>query len=865
MNQRSLALAAVLVSTASLHAAEPATCSNQQTPQQIEARINALINAMTPAERIAQLQDRAPAIPRLGLPAYNWWNEGLHGIARNGYATVFPQAIGLAATWDASLLHQIGATVSTEARAKFNQHRTTDSPRYGGLTIWSPNINIFRDPRWGRGQETYGEDPFLTGLLAKQFVQGIQGNDPFYAKADGTAKHFAVHSGPEEGRDSFNATPSQHDLADTYLKAFHELSSRDGANAIMCSYNGINGVPACANTSLLQHTMRDTWGFRGYLVSDCDAVGNIHSYQHYAPDAEHGAAAALHAGVDLNCGSAYKALNGALSQGLVQQQEIDQSLRRLLLARIKLGLLDASGCTPYDKLSLSDVNTPASRQLAYRAAVESMVLLHNNGVLPLDPQRTRVAVIGPNAAALNVLEGNYHGTAKAPVLPLDGIRQTFRHVTYAQGSTLADGVPTPIPSNALRTSLEPNAPAGLNAAYFAEASLTGKPALETQVQQVDFDLDRVGPHPAITSKRFAARWHGYLIPPAAGDYTLRIQVERCWDCTTHDFFRLVLDGKEVVANDGSHENPAEYTLHVTEANKPVSISLELLHSGEDEGITLSWIPPAAPMLQQAKAVAQDSDVVVAFLGLSPLLEGEALKVSLEGFAGGDRTSLALPKAQLDLLAALKQTGKPVVVVLMSGSAIALPPDGLAALLEAWYPGEAAGSAIADVLSGKQNPSGRLPVTFYRSASDLPAFQDYSMKGRTYRYFDKPTLYRFGDGLSYSRFAYSQVKADIDAANSIQASAIVRNTSKRAGDEVVQLYITPPNAEGAPRLTLQGTQRVHLQPGEARTVRFHLSTQQLQHADANGSPVKLSGDYRIFIGSGQPGDKTPGGTATLRLN
>jgi beta-glucosidase len=840
-------------------------CSNQQTPQQIEARIDALIAKMTIAERIAQLQDRAPGIERLGLPAYNWWNEGLHGLARDGYATVFPQAIGLAATWDEPLLHDVGDAVSTEARAKFAAHGSDSSPRYGGLTIWSPNINIFRDPRWGRGQETYGEDPFLTATLGTQFVKGMQGGDPFYLKADATPKHFAAHSGPEEGRDTFNAVVSPHDLADTYLPAFHALITTAHAAALMCSYNEIDGVPSCASEANLDTLVRKQWGFAGYVVSDCDAVGDISGYHHYARDSAEAAADALNAGVDLDCGNTYAALQQSLEQKLTSEAKINQALHRLLLARIHLGMLDPRSCTPYGSIDSTQLDSDAHRTLALRAAEESIVLLKNNGILPLRPSPQRkIAVIGPTADMLKVLEANYHGTALHPVTPLDGLRSAFRKILYAQGSLLAEGVFSPVPRNAFRLNSSAHSSAGLHADYFNTASIGGKPAVQSTVEKIDFDIDQVGFVPSIKTKHYAARWSGFFVPPAAGEYTLRVNVERCWDCTTHDSFRLFVGGKLVLDNQGG-TGESDHAAFQFDNNAPQAIRLDYLHIGEDEGVALEWQPPADALLSQAVETAAKSDVIVAFVGLSPDLEGEALQLRLDGFNGGDRTSLDLPAAQRTLLNRLSALHKPLVVVLTSGSAVnpGIANDNSSAILEAWYPGEAGGEALASILSGQVNPSGRLPVTFYRSVSDLPAFTDYSMAHRTYRYYDGPVLYPFGFGLSYSQFTYSSVRLSahsLKASESMMATVSVTNASQSEGSEVTELYVQPPQVPGAPRLMLRGIQRLSLKAGETRDLTFTLSPEQLSTVDASGARSVVPGTYKLFLGGAQPDLNTSKGVA-----
>ncbi len=818
--------------------------------QAVDERIDGLIGRMTLAERIAQLQDRPPAIPRLQLPEYNWWNEGLHGLARNGYATVFPQAIGLAATWNPRLLEAVGETVSTEARAGFHKHADGDSPRYAGLTVWSPNINIFRDPRWGRGQETYGEDPYLTATLDVAFIRGVQGSDPFFRRADATPKHFVAHSGPEKGRDSFDAGVSPHDLADTYLPAFRAAMTEAKAAAVMCSYNAVDGVPVCASDTLLRDRLRGAWDFKGYVVSDCDAVGDIAEYHHYAADATHAAAAALNAGVDLNCGHTYEALNKAVADGLVTEATINHALHRLLLARAQLGILQSSDCSP---AAAGEIDTPAHRALARQAAEQSIVLLRNDGVLPLK-KGLRLAVVGASADMLSVLEANYHGTASAPVTPLEGLRERYPTLSYAQGSLLAQGVAAPIPRNAFHVGPTAESAEGLRAEYFKQASLEGKAAVETTVPTVDLDLDRVGPAKDISADHYAARWSGFFTPPAPGDYVLQVKMERCWDCTTHDRFTLRVAGEKAVVNAGLSGDPDRLTLHCADT-QPRALTLELLHTGQDEGVSLLWEPSAEVLLQQAESAARDADVVAVFAGLSPDLEGEALGTHLEGFDGGDRTRLELPSTQRSLIRRMLATGKPVVLVLLSGSAIALDADerGAAAVLEGWYPGEEGGRALASVLSGAVNPSGRLPITFYRSADDLPAFTDYSMAHRTYRYFEGEVLYPFGFGLSYTHFSYGKVRLTkkLTAGHSLRATVEVRNTGPVGGAEVVEAYVIPPKLPGAPRLWLAATERIELRAGQRRTVQLVVSPRSLSVVDAQGHRAIEAGRYRLHVGGSQP--------------
>jgi beta-glucosidase len=848
------------------HPAAPLpVCASTLPASDLDRKIDALIAQMTPEERIAQLQDRAPAIPRLGIPAYNWWNEGLHGIARNGHATVFPQAIGLAASFDPALLHAVGTTVSTEARAKFNPHRGEDSARYAGLTIWSPNINIFRDPRWGRGQETYGEDPYLTGQLGVAFVDGLQGPETnFYRRTDATAKHFVAHSGPESIRDGFNSKVTAQDLSETYLRAFHTLTTEDHVSSIMCSYNAVNGVPTCGHDALLGKTVRGDWAFRGYVVSDCDAVGEIADYLHYTDDSVHGSAVALKAGVDLDCGSTYHHLNAALKQGLVNEAEINLALHRLLRTRLQLGMLQPAGCSPYEKIGPEQVDTAASRALALRAAEESMVLLENkNHLLPYNFAGKKIAVIGPTADSIEEIEANYHGTVRNPKTIFEGLRAALPakvEIRYAQGASLAEGLAVPV----ARTALTHDGQPGLIGEYFANTNFEGTAAVRRTDARVDFDLDRIEPAEDV-GPAYSIRWQGLLQPPAAGHYRLRVQMDRCFDCKGHDGYRLWVDGEKKLDDDGSADKRPDSIAFDWSDAKPHAIRLELAHTGEDEGIHLLWEAPAAAQLDEARRIARDADLIIAAVGLSPNLEGEALGIKIPGFNGGDRETLELPASQRTLLAALNELHKPVVVALSSGSAVTpdIAMQKAQAILETWYPGEAGGEALAHLLSGQANPSGRLPVTVYRSVNDLPAFTDYSMAHRTYRYFDGPVAYGFGYGLSYASFSYAKPAVSarrLSAGKSLNVAVTVRNTSAHAGSEVVQLYVKPPAGNGTPRIALTGIERVSLAAKASQRVRFTLAADKLMLADDKGAWRLVPGRYEIYLGGAQPGsEQKPAGS------
>jgi len=818
-------------------------------PDDADQKAARLVAQMTPDEKIAQLQSTAPAIPRLHIPAYDWWSEGLHGLARHGYATVFPQAIGMAASWDTDLLHTVGDVIATQARAKFvatGMHE--DHARYNGLTIWSPNINIFRDPRWGRGQETYGEDPRLTAELAKAFIGGLQGGDPEHPTVIATPKHFAVHSGPEPGRHGFDVDVSPHDLEDTYLPAFRAAVVDAHAGSIMCAYNAIQGTPVCALPWLLGQRLRNDWGFRGFVVSDCDAVDDMTAFHHFRHDNAGSAASALRAGTDLNCGVAYAGLRAALADGRVDQHDIDTAVTRLFAARYRLGLFDSRSTAPHD-------NSANDRSLALRAAGEAMVLLKNErNTLPLK-QGSRIAVIGPNADSLAILEANYHGTARSPVTPLAGLRAQFgeANIRYAQGSSLAQGVPVPIPSTAFRTG-RPDGESGLKGEYFRRSDMSGKPSVTRIDATVDMDVDHVAPLPSLDADDYAARWTGQLIPPGPGDYTLVAHVDRCFDCRGHDPVRFYLDDRLIASTDGNDQPPAA-VVHIGDT-RPHPIRLEWQHSGQDQGIHLQWIAPADAQLVEARHAVDGVDAVVAFVGLSPDLEGEELKVDVPGFLGGDRTDIGLPATQQRLLETVAAGGKPVIVVLMSGSAVAMTwaKEHADAILVAWYPGEQGGTAIAQTLAGTMNPGGRLPVTFYRDASDLPPFVDYGMKGRTYRYFNGDPLYAFGDGMSFTTFSYGTPtlsSTQIKAGDSLDVDVRLRNTGPRDGDEVVQMYLAYPDAPDAPRRALVAFQRVGLAAGRDRVVHFHLDPRALSLVDADGVRAVRAGRYQLFIGGKQP--------------
>jgi beta-glucosidase len=845
----------------------------------ISQRVDDLVSRLTLDEKVSQVIDRAAAIPRLDIPAYNWWNEGLHGIARSGYATMFPQAIGNAATWDAPLVHGIGDVVSTEARAKYNDAlRHGNHDRYYGLTIWSPNINIFRDPRWGRGQETYGEDPFLTATLGTAFVKGIQGDDAHYYRAIATPKHFAVHSGPESTRHEADIEPSAHDLWDTYLPAFRATITEGKADSIMCAYNSVDDEPACASKMLLEQILRGDWGFQGYVTSDCDAIDDFSQPKghHYATNHETGSVDGIEAGTDLDCGASYLALSDAVRNHHLPESTLDTAVKLLFTARMKLGMFDPPEQVTYSSIPFSEVNSAEHAELALRASRESMVLLKNEDhLLPLKTgEEKTIAVIGPLAASLIALEGNYNAIPLDPIVPVDGIVSEFGgdHVLYAEGSPYTMGGAVPVPRTLLRTATDPHVD-GLTGEYFSSAGFDGAPEVTRVDKQIDFDWSSANPVPSLSAdtaaSNFAVRWTGTIAAPVAETDNFELRVPLCYPCGGKVRIAIYLDGNplqpEAPQGQGQKLPPSgrnfggleHFSIPFADTN-PHALKIEYVQSGKipGGGISFEWLPRHELLQDEAVATAKKADVIVAFVGLTSRLEGEEMNVNIQGFSGGDRTSLDLPDVQRDLLEALAKTGKPMVVVLLNGSALAVnwAKENAQAILEAWYPGQSGGEAIAETLSGKNNPAGRLPVTFYTGIDQLPLFDDYRMANRTYRYFKGKPLFAFGDGLSYTTFAYSNVQLSnpkLHAGDTLTLEADVKNTGDRAGDEVAELYLKPPQTDVSPQLALEGFERIHLDAGESKHVVFHLTPRELSEVDDKGVRAVVPGDYRIFLGGSQP--------------
>jgi len=686
---------------------EPGLWRNPDAP--LDARVRDLVSRLTMEEKVAQTLHSAPAIPRLGIPEYNWWNECLHGVSRAGASTVFPQAIGMAASFDPELMEQVATVISDEGRAKHHEAvRLGNRGMYQGLTFWSPNINIFRDPRWGRGQETYGECPYLTARMGVAFVRGLQGDDPTYLKTVATPKHFAAHSGPEMDRHRFNAVVSAKDLRETYLPAFRACVIEGGAFSVMGAYNRLNGEACCASPLLLEQILRREWGFRGYVVSDCGAIADIHQHHKITKTPAESAALAVRHGCDLCCGDTYPALLEALTLGLITEEEIDRSVERLFETRFRLGMFDPPGRVRWAGIPARVARAPEHRALARSMAQASITLLKNeNNLLPLPEDVRSIAVIGPLADALRPLLGNYHGFSSQMTTPLQGIvgrASRGAKVTYAKG---------------------------------------------------------------------------------------------CDVCGTR---------------------PIEETF-------------------------IGW-------------ALEDAKIIVAVMGFSPELEGEEGEVAASD-GGGDRVDIRLPGRQEELLQRLCNTGLPVILVLMGGSPIAIPwaAEHIPAILMAWYPGEAGGEAIADLLFGDANPSGRLPVTFPRSLDQLPPFEDYSMANRTYRYMESEPLYPFGFGLSYTRFAYRALElgaARVEAGASLEARVTLENTGSRAGCEAVQLYLRDVEASvKVPRHRLVGVRRVFLRPGERANVSFALRPDELALVDEKGRRLVEPGAFTLFAGGSQP--------------
>lgn len=807
--------------------------------QPIQTRVADLLSRMTLDEKVGQMVNSAPALPRLGIPRYQWWSEALHGVTKPAPCTSFPQCIGLGATFDTELERRIATAISDEARARFHDERRRGVERDDlGLDFWAPNINIFRDPRWGRGQETYGEDPYLTGQMAIQFVRGMQGDNPKYLKTIATPKHFAVHSGPDEIRYSFNAVASPRDMWLTYLPAFQNAIVDGGAWSIMGAYSSLNGEPACASKFLLEDVLRKRWGFKGYVVSDCGAIGNIWRDHHFVSSEEKAAAIAVQRGCDLDCGGEYGALKRAVDQHLISEAEIDRAVARLFEARFKLGLFDPAGSVPYANIPMSVVASPKHVALAREAAQKSMVLLKNDGALPL--KRTgSIAIIGPNGDAKDTLLGNYQGQPKEIVSIVEGFRKALpqAQVRFVKGCDLtsASSLVT-IPAEAFSSV---DSKLGLMQEVFGNKELKGAPLFRRRVATVDQDWDKGAPALDMSPDDFSVRWTGTLQPPRSGNYRIGM--------TNDDGMRVWLDGKLILddwRDDAERTSSVEVRL---QKGQSYNLKVEYYESKVYAVAKLVWSPPETNPFAPAIAAAKAADRIIVVLGLSSAIEGESV----------DRKSLGLPKVQVELLRAIQRsTKKPITLVLVNGSPLILGPDELkcSAILEAWYPGMQGGNAVADLVLGKVSPSGRLPVTVVRSMADLPPFASYEMKARTYRYPGAKPQFPFGFGLSYSSFAYSSLSMprSVKRGSGVELGVIVANTGRRDADEIVQVYrhfVKPSRA--MPEQQLITFTRVHLRAGEKRRVRLKVPAGQLAVLGDDTYLHGETGPIDLSIGGGQP--------------
>jgi beta-glucosidase len=844
----------------------------------IDQRVNDLVGRMTLDEKIGQMMNAAPAIPRLGIPEYNWWNECLHGVARAGLATVFPQAIGLGAAWDENMQYRIATAISDEARAKHHEFvRKGKRLIYQGLTFWSPNINIFRDPRWGRGQETYGEDPYLTGRLAVQFIKGLQGDDPKYFKTIATVKHFAVHSGPEPDRHFFNAQPDERDFRETYLPQFEMGIREGGAYSVMCAYNRLYGQACCGSSRLLTTILRKDWGFQGYVVSDCGAIDDIYERHKIVSTPDSAGALAVKSGCDLECATTFTHLKEAVARGLVSENQIDTAVRRLFTARFKLGMFDPADSVKYAKIPYSVVDSKKHKDLALEAARKTIVLLKNtDNTLPLHKDLKTIAVIGPNADDPTMLLGNYNGLPSHAVTPLEGIRTKLgaARVLYAKGCDLAEGLPafTRVPAAVLSHNGTP----GLRADYYNDTGFTGHILFTTTDSVLDANWGDGAPRSDMDDDNFGVKYSSELTPDKSGIYQLgiittckvRLYLDDSLSAFTSYHFRDEY-------NDPRLCKSVSFTL---KAGRKYRLHADVSESYGDARVQLVWwrqeSSRTAELKAEALATALKADAVILCMGLSARLEGEEMDVNIDGFKRGDRTSLDLPKVQEDLIHAIVAAGKPVILVLLNGSAVAInwEDQHLPAIVEAWYPGQAGGTAIADVLFGDYNPAGRLPVTFYQSVKDLPDFGDYAMAGRTYRYYKGHVLYPFGYGLSYSTFHYDslQVTPPANPHDSLHLTVVVKNAGALEGDEVAELYVSaipspraPKPGEGVlPIRSLRGFQRIHLQPGQSTILHFTIAPDAFTVINDQMQRVPLTGKYSISVGGTQPDNPSPATSNTI---
>jgi beta-glucosidase len=834
----------------------------------MEQRVNDVVSRLTLEEKVKQMLNATPAIPRLGILAYDWWNETLHGVARTPFkVTSYPQAIGMAATWDSISLYKMADYSALEGRAIQNKAielgRTRE--RYLGLTYWTPNINIFRDPRWGRGQETYGEDPFLTAMLARAFVHGLQGDDPKYLKAAACAKHFAVHSGPEPSRHVDNFNPTTYDLWDTYLPAFKELVTKANVAGVMCAYNAVNTQPCCANDLLMNDILRKQWNFTGYVTSDCWAIDDFFKYHKTHRDSVTAAVDGVMHGTDIECGtSVYYTLYNGVKSGLIKEEQLDVSLRRLFMIRYRLGMFDPPSMVKYAQTPASALEAPEHKALALKMAQQSIVLLKNeNNVLPLKKTIKKIAVLGPNADNRISVLGNYNGNPSKVVSLLEGLKEKLGsnvEIIYVPAINFIND--TMLAYLDISSYYGWDGDQGFKAEYFNNRELSGEPVTR-RVNQIDFSWQEGQVVTEdIRANNFSARYSTDYVPTADGETTFEVEAD--------DGYRFLINGKQVInAWQRNRWGARTYKL----PTKKDSVYKLVLEYWQGEGKANVALRAGNFKRTDFTAVAnkvKDADVIIFAGGISPQLEGEEMPVNAPGFNGGDRTSILLPAIQTELMKKLRSTGKPVVFVMMTGSAIAIPweNENIPAIINAWYGGQSAGTAIADVLFGDYNPAGRLPVTFYKSDNDLPAFSDYSMNNRTYRYFKGEALYPFGYGLSYTSFKYDMINvpATVASGKNVTVSARVTNAGKLDGEEVVQLYISHQGVQGkVPLRALKGFQRISLKAGESKKVSFTLTPEQLSLVSEDGKMLEPKGKVVISIGGGQPDIKNKATSNVIKGN
>ncbi len=822
----------------------------------VEQRVNDLVSRLTLEEKVAQMLNATPAIPRLGIPAYDWWNETLHGVARTPFkVTSYPQAIAMAATWDTTSIKLMGDFSATEGRAIQNKAVETGKTkeRYWGLTYWTPNINIFRDPRWGRGQETYGEDPFLTAMLGRAFVNGLQGNDPTYLKAAACAKHYAVHSGPESSRHSDNFNPSAYDLWDTYLPAFKELVVNAKVAGVMCAYNAINTQPCCSNDLLLTDILRNQWKFTGYVTSDCGAIDDFFQFHKTHKDATSASIDAVIHGTDVECGNyAYTTLVNVVKNGLIKESQLDVSLKRLFTIRYRLGMFDPPAVVKFAQIPFSALEAPEHKALALKMAQQSIVLLKNeNNTLPLSKKIKKIAVLGPNADNKIAVLGNYNGTPSYVSTILDGIKTKLGkdvEVIYEKAINFTND--TLLAYTETEKKFFFNGKPGVQAEYFTNEKLDGEPAVTQIEKNIDhFWSEGEVPVKGVPSIHFSARYTTSII--ADKDDVMNFEIEG------NDGYKVKINDSTVInAWERNRWGSKQFKLTVKKGSA-YKIEVSFRQSEGDAVIKLRAGNYVKTDFAALSNRLKDVDAIIFAGGISPQLEGEEMPVTVPGFKGGDRTTIMLPAAQTELMKALKTTGKPVVFVMLTGSALAIPWENehIPAIVNAWYGGQSAGTALADVLFGDYNPAGRLPVTFYKSDNDLPGFSEYGMNGRTYRYFKGEALYPFGYGLSYTTFNYSNllVPAKLKKGINCKVTVTVKNTGTKDGEEVVQLYVSHKDVKGeAPIKALKGFKRIALKAGESKTISFTLTPEQLSIIDQSGKAYQPTGKMMLSAGGGQPG-------------